>query len=305
MPPTSLRSSPSSPSRPGHERLRPLRALYPRLHLRPRVGEPARHPGGRGRGNLQHRGPRPSYRADRIGKNRGGVLPHTHRVLGGPARQRGRHLHRPHEGADQRPVLPPHRSVRGGGHPRVALARRRLGLPQGKAHEEALRDPAAHAGVARGHPHAAALCRGQALLRFALRRHRRGPLTAARRPRRAVPMPHRAAQPHGGRRPPAHRAFGDHRRPGGRGRVSCRRHRATHHRPARRGAAPHLAPVDGALLHHRSPGVRVPCALARWRRGPGRGRAGGRTQGFAPAPRQARPVQSGLFEHRDKPLGPR
>ena len=272
----SRRSSPSSPSRARHERLRPLRALYPGLHLRPRVGEPARHPGGSGRGHLQHRGPRPSYRSDRVGKNRGGVLPHTHRVLGGPARQRGRHLHRPHEGADQRPVLPPHRPVRGGGHPRVALARRRLGLPQGQAHEEALGHPAAHTGVARGHPYATTLGCGQALLRFALRRHRRGPLAAARRPRRAVPVPHRATQPHGGRRPQAHRAFGHHRRSGGRGRVSCRRHRQAHHRPARRGAAPHLAPQHGALLHHRPPGAGVAAPDHAGRRGRRLGRPGGR-----------------------------
>ena len=93
---TRRQTSSSSPLGAGHERLRPLRALHPGLHLPTRLGEPARHPGRRRRGHLQHRGQRAAYRLHRLRQDRGGVLPHTHPVLDeNPPRERGRALHRP------------------------------------------------------------------------------------------------------------------------------------------------------------------------------------------------------------------
>ena len=190
-------------------------------------------------------------------QDRGGLLPHPDRVLGEPARLRGRPLHRPHQGADQRPVLSPHRPLRGGGDQRLALARGRLCLAQGTAREAAVRHPADHAGIPRGAAHAPPRCGVQALLRPALRRDRRGPLAAAPGPRRPVPLPHRASGENSGRAAAAHRPLRHDRRPRGRGRLPRRRHRAQHDRPPHRGAPAHLAPLDGALLPDRPAGGRV------------------------------------------------
>ena len=57
-------------------------------------------------------------------------------------------LHRAAQGPHQRPVLSPHGPLRGGRHPRMALAWGRLGLAQGAPHEAPLGHPADHARVA-------------------------------------------------------------------------------------------------------------------------------------------------------------
>ena len=53
-----------------------------------------------------------------------------------------------------------------------------------------------------------------------------------------------------GVKPPAHRPFRNHRRPGAHRSLSRQRHGARLHHPALRGATPGVAALDGALLHH-------------------------------------------------------
>ena len=167
----------------------------------------------------------------------------------------------------------------------MALARRRLCQSQGQAHEASLGHPADYAGVPRGAAHAQACRNIEPLLRPALRGHRRGSLPAARRPRRPDHLPHRAPLPHGRRRPAPHRPLGHHGRPGIRRPLPGGRHRQKHRHPQGRGAAPHLAPLHGALLPNRPPSHR---ALVRQHL-PNRGRGALHPGGPEPRPCHRRP----------------
>lgn len=214
------------------------------------MGEPPRHPGGGSGRDLQHRRQRAARRVDRLRQNRGGVLPHPHRVLGGSAPLGGGALHRAAQGAHQRPIRPPHRPVRRGGHPRVALARRRRRIAQGAPDEEPLGHPSDHARIPRGAASAQAFGDRAPVLRPALHRHRRGPFASARGPRRTDAVPDRAPGPPRQRQSPSHRAVRHHRRPAAHRRLPGGRNRPRHVHPADRGAGTALEAVDGALLRH-------------------------------------------------------
>ncbi len=67
------------------------------------------------------------------GKTEAAFFPILTLIFGGPAALGGRDLHRSAEGADQRPVFPPERSLRRSGHPGLALAWRRGAVAQKQA----------------------------------------------------------------------------------------------------------------------------------------------------------------------------
>ena len=235
-----------------------------------RLGSAAGHSGRGGRRHLQHRRERAALRLDRVGQDGGGLLPHPHPVFGGPAELGGRHLHRPAEGAHQRPVCAAERPLRRGGHPRLALARRRGAVAQGQAAQKPLRHPANHARVARSAATAQAYGPRASVRRPALHRHRRGTRADARRPRRADALSDRTAVQAGGRQSAAYRSVGDHRRPGGYGALPRGRDRAGHRDSQAREQGRALAAVDGAFLHYRP-------ASGRGRRSGGRHAAGSRS----------------------------